>query len=43
MAVGDLKFKVESSLLKDLLQAEVPPVIDSLAARRRASEILESK
>ena len=43
MAVGDLKFKVESSLLKDLLQAEIPPVIDSLAARRRASEILESK
>ncbi|HEV8702562.1 MAG TPA: methylene-tetrahydromethanopterin dehydrogenase N-terminal domain-containing protein [Candidatus Polarisedimenticolia bacterium] len=43
MAVGDLKFKVESSLLKDLLQAEAPPVIDSQAARRRASEILETK
>jgi methylene-tetrahydromethanopterin dehydrogenase len=43
MAVGDLKFKVESSLLKDLLQSDAPPVIDSLAARRRASEILEAK
>lgn len=43
MAVGDLKFKVESSLLKDLLTADAPPVIDSQAARRRALEILESK
>lgn len=43
MSVGDLKFKVESSLLKDLLAAETPPVIDSQAARRRALEILESK
>jgi methylene-tetrahydromethanopterin dehydrogenase len=43
MSVGDLKFKVESSLLKDLLTAETPPLIDSQAARRRALEILESK
>ena len=43
MPVGDLKFKVESSLLKDLLTAETPPLIDSQAARRRALEILESK
>lgn len=43
MSVGDLKFKVESSLLKDLLTAETPPLIDSQAARRRALEILESQ
>ena len=43
MSVGDLKFKVEASLLKDLLTSDSPPVIDSQAARRRALEILESK
>jgi len=43
MAVGDLKFKVESSLLKDLLAAETPAVIDSEAARRRALDLLETK
>jgi methylene-tetrahydromethanopterin dehydrogenase len=43
MAVGDLKFKTESSLLKDLLGAETPPVIDLPAARRRALELLESR
>ncbi len=41
LAVGDLKFKVESSLLKDLLAAEPPPVIDLETARRRALELLE--
>ena len=43
LAVGGLKFQVEASLLKDLLQAEGPPVIDSQAARRRADEILASR
>lgn len=43
MAVGDLKFKVESSLLKDLLGAEKPPLIDLEAARRRALELEESR
>ncbi len=41
MAVGELKFKVESSLLKDLLSADPPPVIDCETARRRALELLE--
>jgi methylene-tetrahydromethanopterin dehydrogenase len=43
MAIGELKFKVESTLLKDLLAAEPPPVIDLDAARRRAAELLESR
>ncbi len=43
MAIGSLKFQVESSLLKDLIAAEKPPVIDSRAARRRAGEILEAR
>lgn len=43
MTVGDLKFKVESSFLKDLLAAEPPPVIDSRAAQKRADEILGSR
>jgi methylene-tetrahydromethanopterin dehydrogenase len=43
MAVGDLKFKVETSFLKDLLTAEPPPVVDSRSARRRADEILGSR
>ncbi len=43
MAVGDLKFKVESTLLKDLLSAESPPVIDLQAARRRALDLLEAQ
>jgi methylene-tetrahydromethanopterin dehydrogenase len=43
MMVGDLKFKVESSLLKDLLGSEAPPLIDLEAARRRALELEESR
>ncbi len=43
MAVGELKFKVESTLLKDLLTAETPPVIDLEAARRRATDLVESR
>jgi len=43
MVVGELKFKTESSLLKDLPGAESPPVIDLQAARRRALELLESR
>jgi methylene-tetrahydromethanopterin dehydrogenase len=43
MAVGDLKFKVEASLLRDLLSAEPPPTIDLQAARRRALEIEEHR
>jgi len=43
MAVGDLKFKIESSLLRDLLSAESPPVVDVQAARRRAFELEESR
>src|SRR5262245_34613699 len=43
MAVGDLKFRVESSLLKDLLGADAPPVIDLEAARRRGLELEESR
>jgi methylene-tetrahydromethanopterin dehydrogenase len=42
MAVGETKFKVESTLLKDLLTAEGPPVIDLEAARRRAIDLLAS-
>jgi methylene-tetrahydromethanopterin dehydrogenase len=42
MAVGELKYKVESTLLKDLLGGESPPVIDLEAARRRAFELLET-
>jgi methylene-tetrahydromethanopterin dehydrogenase len=43
MVVGDLKFKVESSLLRDLLSSESPPTIDLQAARRRALEIEEHR
>ena len=43
MAIGDLKFKIESALLKDLLTAETPPVIDLESARRRALDLLEMK
>jgi len=43
LVVGDLKIKVEASLLKDLLTAERPPIIDSVAARRRAGEILAAR
>ena len=43
MAVGELKFKVESTLLKDLLSADPPPVIDLDAARRRANDLMESR
>jgi methylene-tetrahydromethanopterin dehydrogenase len=43
MAVGDLKFRVEASFLKDLLAAEPPPVIASREARRRAEEILAAR
>src|SRR5438093_1267956 len=39
MVVGELKFRIESSLLKDLLSAESPPVIDLQAARRRGLEL----
>jgi len=42
MTVGETKFKVESTLLKDLLTAEGPPVIDLEAARRRAIDLLAS-
>ncbi len=42
MAVGELKSKVESTLLKDLLGGESPPIIDLEAARRRALELLET-
>lgn len=42
LAVGGLKFKIESSLLKDLILSERPPVIDSRAARERAGQILTS-
>ncbi len=42
LAIGGLKFKIESSLLKDLILAERPPVIDSRAARERAGQILTS-
>jgi len=43
LAVGELKIKVEASLLKDLLTAERAPIIDSTAARRRAAEILAAR
>jgi len=43
MAIGETKFRVESTLLKDLLTAPTPPVLDLEAARRRAIEILESR
>ena len=43
MAIGETKFKVESTLLRDLLTAEGPPVIDLEAARRRAIDLLASK
>jgi methylene-tetrahydromethanopterin dehydrogenase len=40
LAIGDLKFKVEASLLKDLLTSGEPPLIDNTSASRRAEEIL---
>ena len=40
LAIGTLKNRVEASLLKDLLAAEQPLVIDRAAARRRASDLL---
>jgi methylene-tetrahydromethanopterin dehydrogenase len=43
MTVGETKFKVESTLLKDLLTAESPPVIDLEGARRRAVDLLGAK
>ena len=43
LSVGTLKFKVEASLLGDLLSSDRPPVIDRDAARRRADEILSSR
>src|SRR2546427_4829101 len=43
MAVGELKLRIESSLLKDLLNAESPPVIDLQAARRRGLELEETR
>ena len=43
MAIGETKFKVESALLKDLLTAETPPVLELEAARGRAVAILESR
>jgi len=42
MRIGEMKFRVESTLLKDLLTAEGPPVIDLEAARRRAIDLLAS-
>lgn len=42
MAVGELKYKVESTLLKDLLGGESPPILDLESARRRAFELLET-
>lgn len=43
LAVGGLKFKVEAALLKDLLTAATPLVLDLAAARRRAEEILAGR
>ena len=43
LAVGGLKFKVEAALLKELLTAGTPPVLDLTAARRRAEEILAAR
>jgi methylene-tetrahydromethanopterin dehydrogenase len=40
LAIGGLKFQIESSLLKDLIRSEKPPVIDSRAARQCAGRIL---
>jgi methylene-tetrahydromethanopterin dehydrogenase len=40
LTIGALKFRVESTLLKDLLTAETAPVLDSRAARQRADAIL---
>ena len=42
MSVGELKFKVESTLLKDLLSSETPPVIDLQTAHQRALDLMES-
>jgi methylene-tetrahydromethanopterin dehydrogenase len=43
LAIGDLKFKTEASLLKDLLDAEEPPVLDSGSARARARDLLAAR
>lgn len=40
LAVGGLKFKVESALLADLMGADPAPCLDAAAARRRAGELL---
>ena len=40
LAVGGLKFKVESALLAELKDAGPAPCIDAAAARRRAGELL---
>jgi methylene-tetrahydromethanopterin dehydrogenase len=40
LAIGALKNRVEASLLKDLLAAEQPLVLDRAAARRRAGDLL---
>jgi methylene-tetrahydromethanopterin dehydrogenase len=42
LAIGGLKFQIESSLLKDLIRSDKSPVIDSRAARERAGRILAS-
>ncbi len=43
LAIGDLKFKTEASLLKELLDAGEPPVLDSGSARARARELLAAR
>jgi len=40
LAIGDLKFKVEAALLRDLLGDGPAPLIDAAAARARAAAIL---
>ena len=40
LAVGGLKYKVESALLADLKDAGPAPCLDAAAARRRAGELL---
>lgn len=40
LAIGDLKFKVEAALLRDLLGDGPAPAIDAAAARARAAAIL---
>jgi methylene-tetrahydromethanopterin dehydrogenase len=40
LAVGDLKFKVEAALLRELLEAPAAPCLDLAAARRHATVLL---